>query len=209
MKIKVESPFDKDWKYAYIVSNRENRKMVCLFNAINKRTTISYARYLMSVKLGRILDKNEQVDHIDNNKTNDSIDNLQLMKPEENRQKYFDTLQPKNIHGTYTMYHKGCRCSLCVEYHRRYRSNLKIRKNIEKICIHCGNVFLTDRSHKNKKYCSVNCANKATSLTHSKIKDSNDNILKTKEKLKTWSATARKYGVTISALKYKLGIYKH
>lgn len=49
-----------------------------------KRTTISYARYLMSVKEKRFLNKNEDVDHIDNNSMNDDINNLQILTKREN-----------------------------------------------------------------------------------------------------------------------------
>lgn len=48
---------------------------------------MSYARYLMSVKLGRKLTKDEHVDHIDEDKTNDDIDNLQILTPEQNKAK--------------------------------------------------------------------------------------------------------------------------
>lgn len=46
-----------------------------------KKIFISYSRYLMCVKEGRILSKNEEVDHIDNNKTNDDPSNLQIITP--------------------------------------------------------------------------------------------------------------------------------
>lgn len=41
----------------------------------------------MSVKEGRILSPEEQVDHIDNDKLNDSIENLQILSAKENRDK--------------------------------------------------------------------------------------------------------------------------
>lgn len=92
MKIETQYPFDN--YNGYIVINKENRKHLCLINKINKkeRTTISYARYLMSIKEKRILNKNEQVDHIDGNKTNDIIENLQILsKKENNIKKYIET----------------------------------------------------------------------------------------------------------------------
>ena len=68
---------------------KEGRKYAVLISIDdrNKRTTVSYARYLMSVKLGRFLSKDEEVDHIDNNKTNDVIDNLQILSSKENKLK--------------------------------------------------------------------------------------------------------------------------
>lgn len=83
MKINLEFPYN-DY-IGYLVTNPENRKNICLVHKINKkRTTISYARYLMSVQEKRILNSNEHVDHKDEDKTNDIIDNLQILTLSEN-----------------------------------------------------------------------------------------------------------------------------
>lgn len=58
-------------------SNAKERK-----NKSNKIMT--YARYLMSTSIGRELTNTEEVDHIDNDKTNDVLSNLQILTPEEN-----------------------------------------------------------------------------------------------------------------------------
>jgi len=63
-----------------------------------KRSVISYARYLMSVKEARILRPEEQVDHIDNDKTHDVIENLQILSIAENNRK-----QGK-VHGAQMVY---------------------------------------------------------------------------------------------------------
>lgn len=124
MKIQIEPPFAGQWKHAYVVRNKENRNMVCLVNGAKDRTTIALARYRMAVKLGRMLRDDEQVDHIDNDKTNDDINNLQILSKEDNMAKYQET-QQHNVHGTTSMYRSGCRCALCKEhnsaYQKRYR----------------------------------------------------------------------------------------
>lgn len=86
-KITLEQPYNKRWKYGYLLTNRENRKTVILYNSEKDRSTTSYARYMMSVFLKRFLLKTEHVDHIDNDKTNDIIENLQLLSPKENSNK--------------------------------------------------------------------------------------------------------------------------
>ena len=89
MKIQLEYPYNQDWNKGYIVTNSENRKTVILFNNSKNRSSVSYARYLMAITLKRYLTENEHVDHIDNNKTNDLIENLQILTPKENNQKAF------------------------------------------------------------------------------------------------------------------------
>lgn len=81
-------PYD-GYKVYVEYHSKENRRYAIL-NPIDKSkklTSMSYARYLMSVKEGRILHSDEQVDHIDNNPMNDDINNLQILTPNENRKK--------------------------------------------------------------------------------------------------------------------------
>ena len=68
MKIKLEYPFTLIYKSWYILTNKEDREIVVLYKNKYIRTTIQYAKYLMSINAWRILWKNEQVDHIDWNK---------------------------------------------------------------------------------------------------------------------------------------------
>lgn len=86
MKIEIQYPFI-NYKAAYLVTNKEPRRNVILVKEDNTKTTISYARYLMSIHLGRFLTKEEHVDHIDNNKMNDCIENYQILSKLENNRK--------------------------------------------------------------------------------------------------------------------------
>lgn len=52
-----------------------------------KRTSMTYARYLMCVKENRWLKPNEHVDHINNDKKDDRIENLQILSPKDNIRK--------------------------------------------------------------------------------------------------------------------------
>jgi len=84
MKIELEPPYSKVWDKGYLVTNSEGRRNVVLYNSPRDRTTTAYARYLLSVKLGRFLTDDEEADHIDENKANDVIENLQILAKSEN-----------------------------------------------------------------------------------------------------------------------------
>lgn len=96
MKINLEYPFNNDWRVGYLrESKKDGRRRVDLINTQYDRTTISYSRYLMSIKLGRYLTSDEEVDHIDTNCANDDIDNLQLLSVDE----HLDKTKKENTTG--------------------------------------------------------------------------------------------------------------
>lgn len=83
----AEYPFEEYTLYK-VYHKKLDRMMAQLVNGNISRTTMSYSRYLMSVHLGRILEKDEHVDHLNNDRTDDRIENFQLLTPEENSEKY-------------------------------------------------------------------------------------------------------------------------
>jgi len=84
VKIKLKSPFKEKWKSGYLrESKKDGRKRVDLFNSNKDRTTISYARYKLSVKTGKIIPSKYEIDHIDGDKTNDRSKNLQVLSKKE------------------------------------------------------------------------------------------------------------------------------
>lgn len=123
MKIELETPYRELYRFGYLVTNKENRKHVILYNSKTDRTTVSYARYLMTVKLGHFISDDLHVDHIDNDKTNDSIDNLQVLTVKENAQKQ-GLISRKWKHGTLSGY-RYCKCELCTACSREYHKNYK------------------------------------------------------------------------------------
>lgn len=121
MKINLEYPFNQDWRSGYLrESKKDNRKRVDLVNNNTDRTTISYARYLMSVKLGRYLTENEEVDHHDTDCTNDDITNLKLMSTEEHLLK----TSKENSTGR-TMV--TIECPYCKKVFEREKRNVKTK----------------------------------------------------------------------------------
>ena len=136
-RIRAEYPYS-DY-YLYIVKHTKyNRNYANLIpvdsNSNLKRHTISYARYLMSVKEGRILRNDEHVDHIDNDKTNDDINNLQIMSLAENNRK--EAIR----HGKHMVLLK---CPFCKKEFSRERRNTHIIKGgITSSCSRsCANNF--------------------------------------------------------------------
>ena len=119
MKIKLEAPYCYDYKQGYLINGSESRKMVVLIANDGSKHCTAYARYLMAVQRGSYLLSNETVDHIDEDKTNDSVDNLQILSREDNVRKHASFVKQPFEHGTYRMYHQGkCRCDLCRQAKR-------------------------------------------------------------------------------------------
>lgn len=90
MRKKADFPFNEFYLYGPIWHQRIGRYMINLVpieKEKNKRTSMSYARYVMSVNLKRILDKNENVDHVNGDKTDDRFENLQILSRKENNKK--------------------------------------------------------------------------------------------------------------------------
>lgn len=75
-----------------VFHSKEGRTMAQLVKSADDRTTMAYSRYLMSVKLKRKLSKEEEVDHIDDDKSNDEIGNLQILSKHDNIAKWAKTL---------------------------------------------------------------------------------------------------------------------
>lgn len=123
MKIDISnSPYYPDFISGYTFAHKkERRTYVVLVRPNGTKSCTAYARYLMSVKLGRKLSRSEQVDHIDEDKTNDSIDNLQVITQKENLAKNHKHRFVAK-HGSSSMYKRGCRCDECVRYAKDTRN---------------------------------------------------------------------------------------
>lgn len=64
--------------------NTSGYKYVQIFYKDGTKKTTTYARYLIEQSIGRSLNENEEVDHKDDDKTNDSLENLQILSHKEN-----------------------------------------------------------------------------------------------------------------------------
>lgn len=90
MRLPTQHPF-QDYVAYKLFHKKMGRWQVCLWSPkTNKRRTLLYSKYLMSIKEGRILGRDEEVDHVDGDRTNDSLDNLEIVTGDENRRRAAD-----------------------------------------------------------------------------------------------------------------------
>jgi len=85
--IQLQFPYNAKWKKGYLNTNTEGRKTLTLYNSHKDRSSTQYARYLLAIKEGRFLTSDEHADHKDEDKTNDDINNLQILSILENNRK--------------------------------------------------------------------------------------------------------------------------
>jgi hypothetical protein len=107
-------------------SRPDGRKHVVLYEN-GQRTTVSYPKWLMEQKLGRKLEPNETVHHVNGDFTDDRLDNLQVIDKHDHlrlhpesikkavqayKEKYTGTYR----HGTQYAWQKmKCKCDACMK----------------------------------------------------------------------------------------------
>jgi hypothetical protein len=74
-----------DRVYGPYIRKSDNRKILSLSKIGKKGSTAKqFAKVLLEIKLNKRLEKNDTVDHIDGDVTNDNIENIQLLSRENN-----------------------------------------------------------------------------------------------------------------------------
>lgn len=109
MIIELQKPYSDYWARGYLRFDKKlNRNMITFYSVEGRGKITSYARYLYSVYLGYEVPEEYEVDHINNDCSDDRIENLQLLTKEQNLYKQ---------HWYYIMYqqvHYGCTCPNCL-----------------------------------------------------------------------------------------------
>lgn len=101
----------------YTNLNKKDRRLRCvLVYTDGHKENISYPKLIMEQYLGRKLNKNEQVHHIDENPLNNDINNLQILKLGEHQR----------LHSKFIEYYKICEfCKkeflVTLKRHRNHR----------------------------------------------------------------------------------------
>ena len=126
MKFDLEEPYRSKYKLSYLHTNNENRKMLVVVDYEGNHTSFTYAKYLYGVWLwktkGELIPEGMEIDHINNDKTDDRIENLQLITGTRNRKKEIDLVGRKIV---------LFQCPICCKYFfMPYNKTGLIRKNI-------------------------------------------------------------------------------
>lgn len=74
--------------YVHTTGRLRGRQYVNIVRSDGSKTSMLYSRWLMQNHLGRELESWEHVDHIDEDKTNDALENLQILTNKQNAEKY-------------------------------------------------------------------------------------------------------------------------
>jgi hypothetical protein len=123
--------------YGPYIRKKDGRKHVVVYYIDSTHRTISYPRHIMEQHLGRELEFIEEVDHIDRDHTNNSIDNLQIVGRYKHRQ--LDALRA--FKEKYT-------CPICKK--EFYRSSNRVRH--------------ASKQNKSGPFCSKVCSGRYGSL---------------------------------------------
>jgi hypothetical protein len=89
---KAVAPYEGFLVYK-IFHRQEGRFYACLVSG-ERRTTISWAKYVFETTTGKHVPKGMTVDHKDENRINDEFSNLQLLTNEDNVRKNFRLTRP-------------------------------------------------------------------------------------------------------------------
>ena len=137
-KIKLLPPYDSEYKYGYVVVNKEPRRNVILYNNSVDRTTVSYARYLYETHLGYKLLPGQVVDHINEDKMDDRLENLQVITVLDNNLKSIKHRKTGRLVSSF----------LCGSCGKKFQKEFR-------------NTHLPEyNSHRYSTYCSRSCAGK-------------------------------------------------
>ena len=87
MIIELEEPFKSKYRKGYLQKHPNGRQYVCLYNSQSDRTIISYARYILCVNAGYVIESDIEADHDNNDHTDDNPSNIKPLHYSDNIRK--------------------------------------------------------------------------------------------------------------------------
>lgn len=116
--------------YRHTTKNLAGRAYMVVYYKDGSRGTTLYSRFKMEQHLGRRLDKDETVDHIDEDVTNDDLSNLRVISRSENARSW----AANNREISYTTF----TCPECGEKAKKKTRNVKNNRKQGKAGPFCG-----------------------------------------------------------------------
>lgn len=77
----------KGFVKVYILENKEPRRLAVMYKENGETLTLSYAKYLYTSYYKEDVEEGYEIDHINSNKLDDRVENLQKVTKKFNRQK--------------------------------------------------------------------------------------------------------------------------
>lgn len=167
---KPEYPWSQWYSHGFLFTRPEerNRKHIKLIGK-DKAIRTTYARYLYAVHLGQMIPDDLHVDHINNDPSDDRIENLQLLTASENTKKYNNhviKLKQNSINNYIAEVNENCYGFNKLKYDPE--TNEVITE-----CDYCGTIYKRESSRLKykilkgqvKQYCSKECYKKSLKYT--------------------------------------------
>lgn len=143
--------------------NLEKNRLHIYLNSTETCVHILYSRYLWEVSHGRKVRKGYEIDHIDGDCTNDTLDNLQEISHEENIKKGTSEILKRNGKNSRRLF---LWCPVC---HKRFKV-LKWKVNLKKL-----------KKGKEFHFCCRSCQVKAQHIDYSSFEKQKYKKIKLKE----------------------------
>lgn len=105
-----------DYRVYKVYHKKQDRYYAILWSK-NNRTSVSWAKYVFTTHIGRLLNQGEEVDHINNIRTDDRIENLQILLSRDNK------IKAATGRNMVTLICRGCGCEFTRE--RRHTHLIK------------------------------------------------------------------------------------
>lgn len=169
MEVEVSDFYKNEFKKVYIITNKEPRRMACMIRYDNTRKVISYAKYLYTSYYKCEIPEGYDIDHINNDRMDDRIENLQILSKIENirkshRQKEYVILECPICHKMFQYEkrnlsshpHPCCSRKCGGKYsHITAKKNNNSKEKKKHFCEQCGKEI--EKYTGGKKFCSKEC----------------------------------------------------